>query len=126
MIFNPDSELLASRRMASLTRWMESLAWKGRLRLLGTGAATVVMTPQQTDVASLKTIATNSPVEGLTYAVDRILPPTAFVRWVGGARRVSSNQEVFETLASADFDPDHEVVLETGAPTTRTSDGRPP
>ena len=123
MIFNPDSELLASRRMASLTRWMESLAWEGRLRLLGTGAATVVMTPQQTDVASLKTIATNSPVEGLTYAVDRILPPTAFVRWVGGARRVSSNQKVFETLASADFDPDHEVVLETGAPTTRTSGG---
>jgi len=123
MIFNPDSELLASRRMASLTRSMQSLDWGGRLRLLSTGAATVVMTPQQTDVASFETISMDAAAEGLTYTVDRILPTTTFVRWVGGARTVASNHGVLQTLSSDEFDPDHDVVLETGAPTTRTSGG---
>jgi hypothetical protein len=123
MIFNPDSELLANRRMASLTRTMQDLDWEGRLNLLRTGAATVVMTPQESEVASLETLATDTPVEGLTYVVDRLVPITGFVRWTRTVRKVFPETEALRTLISADADPDHEVVLETGAPTTRTSLG---
>jgi hypothetical protein len=123
MIFNPDSELLAKRRMASLTRTMQNLGWEGRLNLLRTGAATVVMTPQESEVASLETLATDTPVEGLTYVVDRLVPITGFVRWTRTVRKVFPETEALRTLISADADPDHEVVLETGAPTTRTSLG---
>ncbi len=123
MICNPDSELLASRRMASITRFTRSLDWEGRLKLLRSAATSVVMTPRPPEVAGLQVIATDTPAEGLTYAVARVDPRGPFVRWIGSARTLRSEADSMRALSAADFDPDREVVRETGAPTTRPSLG---
>jgi hypothetical protein len=115
VIYHPDYDGLAPRRLLRLTSLIPRLPWDQRLPILSAGAVTLIVTAERPASPELQLIGEIPNSSNTPLFVYRNLAAATRVSFVSTAVAVRSETEALRGILSRGFDPRRHVVLEGDA-----------